>query len=134
MGYKPVRVHIVGLAKSPDPEVRRRLGVIFSRNCPETVRSGDGLPLGSCMYYLGDDGNTCPVHGDVSGSLWSSIITIRRSDMKKYGVEYDDQALNKYSTAKYTHCPNCGSELSKENGRSILHCPNCGTEPFEKKE
>lgn len=37
-------------------------------NCPINERTGDGVLVGRCWYYL-PDGVTCPRHGDVSKAV-----------------------------------------------------------------
>ena len=36
-----------------------------SNNCPIRERTADGVSVGRCWFWLGDD-ETCPRHGDVS--------------------------------------------------------------------
>jgi hypothetical protein len=37
-------------------------------NCPINERTGDGVLVGRCWFYL-PDGKTCPRHGDVSEAV-----------------------------------------------------------------
>jgi hypothetical protein len=38
----------------------------FPRNCPVIEETADGIPVGTCWFYLPDpDGKTCPRHGKV---------------------------------------------------------------------
>ncbi len=37
-------------------------------NCPIRERTGDGVFVGRCWYYL-PDGVTCPRHGDVTEAV-----------------------------------------------------------------
>jgi len=67
----------------PNPAKRKEIGVFQPRNCPIGERSGDGTPLGPCWHWLGDDGNTCPIHGDVSKETW---IAFKR-EVKKSRAE-----------------------------------------------
>lgn len=52
--------------------------------------------------------------------------------MEKHGVE-KDESKTKTASAISGRCPDCGIELSKEDGAFIDHCPVCGTKPFEKR-
>lgn len=63
--------------REPDAAKRAARGVFSPRNCPKATYTGDGVPLGRCDHWLGEDGNTCPVHGDVSGEEWMLIKTVR---------------------------------------------------------
>lgn len=56
-----------------DPDSRRELGADFPRNCPVRETTADGDSVGRCWFWLGDDGNTCPRHGDVSEQPWPKI-------------------------------------------------------------
>ena len=38
------------------------------RNCPIRERTGDGVSVDRCWFYL-PDGKTCPRHGDVSDAV-----------------------------------------------------------------
>lgn len=64
MVNRPVRI------SNPDPDVRREMGADLPRNCPVRERTADGDPAGRCCFWLGEDGNTCPRHGDVSNESW----------------------------------------------------------------
>ncbi len=72
-------VHVTWRVKEPDPAKREAKGVYNPRNCPVSVRAGDGTPLGRCDHYLVSRGNTCPVHGDVSDQEWLKVKRVNLS-------------------------------------------------------
>ena len=78
MGYKPRKRYETERVVCSDPEKRRELGVYSPLNCPKATYTGDGTPVGRCWYWLGPDGNTCPVHGDVSQESWLIVRIIPR--------------------------------------------------------
>jgi hypothetical protein len=41
---------------------------IWSRNCPIRERTGDGISVGRCWFYVGE-ALICPRHGDVSRAV-----------------------------------------------------------------
>lgn len=39
-------------------------GFAFPRSCAVNEETGDGVPVGRCMFFVGDN-DQCPRHGDV---------------------------------------------------------------------
>jgi hypothetical protein len=38
---------------------------LFPNNCPLIEKTADGVPVGTCTFYM-KDGKTCPRHGDIT--------------------------------------------------------------------
>lgn len=48
----------------PGVEIYEGFARIHPRNCAVKERTGDGVPVGPCCFYL-ENGTTCPRHGRV---------------------------------------------------------------------
>lgn len=51
----------------PGVEIYKGYALSNPYNCAVKERTGDGVPVGPCCYYL-DNGTTCPRHGKVKAN------------------------------------------------------------------
>ena len=56
------------------------------QNCPIRERTGDGISVGRCWFYL-PDGKTCPRHGDVSVAVERYKLTGELSEDPRVEVK-----------------------------------------------
>jgi hypothetical protein len=89
--------------REPDSAKRVEMGVFSPRNCPVGMKAGDGTPLGRCDHWLGDSGNTCPVHGDVSDQEW---ILVKRVKLTTPQAILLEEAREAHSEGKTVYVEN----------------------------